>query len=136
LRHDVEANVMSDKIMLAHLTQRIMRGSIITWRPMSSVNLYILIFFSETTRQIATNLVGMFNKRFPTKFMFFVDQKYTKERRDLNVSKRACSYIWVYIIYCSFVFDEDFYNAFRTNISFKMAAITVSRNLKWQKKIS
>ena len=141
LRNDFETNVMSDQILLAHLTQRVMWGIIITWPPMSSVNLYILIFFSETTGQIATNLVGIFNKWSPTKFMFFVDQKYTKERKDLNVSKMACSYIWVYIIYCSFVFYEDFYNAFRTNISFgnmhnawsKMDAITVSRNFKWQK---
>jgi hypothetical protein len=43
---------------------------------------------------------------------FFVDQKYTKDTRGPNVSESVCPNTWVYINYCSFVFDEDFFNAF------------------------
>ena len=32
LRHDVETNVISDNTLLTHLTQRLMRCMIITWR--------------------------------------------------------------------------------------------------------
>ena len=42
--------------------------------------------------------------------VFFVDQKST--------SKRVCLYIWVWIIYCAFVFYEDFLNAFLKKIPF------------------
>ena len=57
------------------------------------------------------NLVGMFSGS--TKFMFFfVDQKYTKDTRGPNVSESVCPNTWVYINYCSFAFDEDFFNAF------------------------
>ena len=66
LRHDVETNVMSDNTLLAHLIQRDMRCITITWRPSSSVNFYILIFFSETITPIGTNLLGMFNTWSPT----------------------------------------------------------------------
>ena len=66
LRHDVETNVMSENTLLVHLIQRVIRCITITWRPSSSVNFYILIFFSETTTPIRTNLVGLFNRWSPT----------------------------------------------------------------------
>ena len=40
--------------LLAHLTQRVMWGIAITWRPSYVVNFHILIFSSETTGPIAT----------------------------------------------------------------------------------
>jgi hypothetical protein len=45
----------NDNFCLAHLTQKIMWGIAITWC-LSSVNIYILIFFSNTTRPIRTKL--------------------------------------------------------------------------------
>ena len=80
-------------------------GIAITWRPLSSVSFYILIFFSETSGPIGTKLGRNVHCMVPYKvYVLFVDQKYTREK---EVSKRVCPYIWVLSIYCSFVFDED-----------------------------
>ena len=67
------------------------------WRPLLSVsfvNIYILIFFSETTGPIGTKLgrnvlwkSGISSK----KCMFFVNQRYMKETRGPNVSKGMLS---------------------------------------------
>jgi hypothetical protein len=64
----------------------------------SSLSIYILIFFSETTELIGTKLVR--NGHWMVSYkVFFVDQKYTKETRGPKISKRVCAYIWVYIVY-------------------------------------
>jgi hypothetical protein len=65
----------------------------------ASIDIYILIFFSETTGRIETKLgrnvhwIVTYKYRF-----FFVDQKYTIETKGPMVSKRVCPYIWESII--------------------------------------
>ena len=76
------------KILFLHINispQRVILAVAITWRPssssssLSSINVYILIFFSETTRpsslkplgQLEPNLIRMFIGWSYTTFMFF-----------------------------------------------------------------
>ena len=66
--------------------------------------------FSVITGPIRANLSRNVHWMVPYKVYVFVDQKYTKETRGPKVSKRVCPYIWIQIIYCSFVFYEDFAN--------------------------
>ena len=77
-----------------------MWGIAITWglaSLSSSVNFYILISFSETTRPIGTKLGRDAHWMVPNKvYVFVVDQKYTIETKVPKVSKRVCPYIRPY----------------------------------------
>jgi len=112
-----------ESILLAHLNQRFMLGIDITWRLSSSVNCYIVIFFSEQLGQFEPSLVGMFIGWSPTKFMgFFVNQKYTKEAKAQRCQK-GCVDILVYryqlfIIHLFFT-KICFFGAFLKKIPFR-----------------
>jgi len=62
-------------------------------------------------------------------FFVVVDQKYTKETIGPNMSKRVCLYIWVYIINCSFVFDEEFVMHSLRKKSLSETCVIIDRNL-------
>ena len=94
-------NVSSQTSLLAHLTPRVTWGIAITCRPLSSVaeatiNFYILINFSKTIGPMGTKPGMNDHWMVPYKeFVFFVDQKYTKETRGPKVSKMVCPYTFV-----------------------------------------
>jgi hypothetical protein len=60
---------------------------------LSSVNFYILIFFSETTGPIATKLGRNVHLIVPYKVYVFL--LITEETRGPKASKMVCPYIWV-----------------------------------------
>jgi hypothetical protein len=66
----------------------------------------MLIFFSETTGPIETKLGT--NVRWMFMFMFFVDQKYTKETRGPKVSKSVYPYIYEYKLFIVHLFLMSF----------------------------
>ena len=115
--------VWEKMFLLAYLTRRFMWGIIIYWRPPSStspsLNLCILIVFSETTGPIGTTFGIHFYWIIPTKFMgVSVDEKYTKETRGPNVST-WCVHINRYKLLIVHLFlIRIFCNAFRKNIPF------------------
>ena len=82
---------------LAHLTQRVKWGIAITWHLSSSVNLFILIFFSDTSIGPIGTKVG--RNVHLTKFKgFFVDQKQPKKEEAQRCQKvYAHIYIYIYI---------------------------------------
>ena len=101
---------------LAHLTWRVTWVIAIIWSPSLSwsVNIYILIFFPETTWTIGTklNLVWMFIGWSLHSYVFIVDQKYTKETRGPKVSK-GCVHIYAYtLLFIWFLKIKGFINVF------------------------
>ena len=80
-----------------------------------SINFYILIFFSATTGKIGTKLDRNIHLMVP--YSVYVLFCWSEEMRGPKVSKTVCPYIWVYIIYCSFVFLWGFFLMHSKNLS-------------------
>jgi hypothetical protein len=91
-----------------------MWGIDITWCLSSSLSVYILIFFSETTKPIATKLGRNVLWLVPnTGYVFFVDQKYIKETQRTKGVKKGVS-ILMGIHYLLFIcFWWGVFNAFQ-----------------------
>ena len=93
-----------ESILLAHLNQRVMWGIDITWRPSSSVNCYIVIFFSEQLGQLEPSLVGMFIGWSPTKFMGFLLIRNIQKKQRLKGVKKGCVHIYRYKLFIIHLF--------------------------------
>ena len=90
-----------NKLFLAHMTQGIMWHIAITWCPstLSSVNFYILIFFSETTRPIKTKLGRNVQWMVPYKvYIVFVDRSTQQilKKQEAQMCQKGCVQILVY----------------------------------------
>ena len=97
LNHLPKSGWLLSWAFLAHLTQRVMWGIVITWSLLScfvgSINFYILFFFSETTRPIATKLSRNVHWMVPYKVCFLLIRSTQKKQEDQRYQK---GYVLIY----------------------------------------